>query len=50
MKPWTKLLPFLVVEWLSKKYDERWWDKNAKKSFTYPYKDVRFYLDSEDSK
>lgn len=44
MKLWTKLIPFFVVEWLAKKYMERWYDERKNKQFVMPYKGVHFYF------
>ncbi|MNR05008.1 hypothetical protein D3C85_1210100 [compost metagenome] len=47
MKTWTKILPFLVVEWLAKKHLERFTDWHAKgenRVFVYPYKGVKLFI------
>lgn len=45
LRPWTKLLPFFIVEWYAKKDCERWGDKANGCEFVYPYKNVRLYFD-----
>ena len=50
MRPWTRILPFFIVEYVAKKYGEKWYDEQTKSHFTYPYKDVRLYFKEEKSK
>lgn len=45
MRTWTRLLPLFVIEYLAKKYCERFYDERTKKQFVYPYKGVRFYFE-----
>lgn len=51
LRPWTKLLPFFIVEWYAKKDCERFVDGCADKAngcdFVYPYKNVRLYFDEK---
>lgn len=44
MRQWTKILPFFIVEWIAKKYTEKFYDDRVKANFVYPYTDVRLYF------
>ena len=44
MQQWTKILPFFVVEWLAKKYLEKFYDDRVKANFVYPYHGVKLYF------
>ena len=41
---WTKILPFFIVEWMAKKYGEKFYDDRVKANFVYPYTNVRLYF------
>ena len=48
MRKWTKILPFFVVEYIAKKYGEKWYDERTESYFTYPFKNVRFYFENKE--
>lgn len=50
MRNWTKILPFFVVEYIAKKYGERFTDHHApgrNKVFVYPYDGVKIFVDNQ---
>lgn len=44
MRKWTKILPFFIVEYIAKKYGEKFYDERVKSQFVYPFKNVRLYF------
>ena len=48
MRMWAKILPFFVVEYIAKKYGEKFYDERTKKCFVYPYKNVRLYFGEDE--
>ena len=43
MKPWTKILPFFIVEWLAKKHLEKFYDEREARYFVRAFPNVRIY-------
>jgi hypothetical protein len=44
MKPWTKILPMFVVEWLAKRNLERFHYQATNETIVNPYKNVYFVV------